>query len=79
MEIARTTLHPSVHAFVMAGGAGTRLHPLTAGLCKPALPFAGNYCVVDFVLGNLWNSQLKRVDLLVQHEPAALVQHESDR
>jgi glucose-1-phosphate adenylyltransferase len=65
---------PTVQAFVMAGGAGTRLHPLTQGLCKPALPFAGNYCVVDFVLGNLWNSGVPRADVLVQHEPDALIE-----
>jgi glucose-1-phosphate adenylyltransferase len=78
VESSQTHLRPALpkaHVFVLAGGAGSRLRPLTEGLCKPALPFAGNYCVVDFVLGNLWNSQLPQADLLVQHEPAALVEH----
>lgn len=78
MTTARAHSQPGAHVFVLAGGAGTRLYPLTAGRCKPALPFAGNYCVVDMVLGNLWNSQLPQVDLLVQHEPAALVEHVRD-
>ena len=69
------TSMPRVHGIVLAGGAGTRLHPLTLGRCKPAMPFAGNHCVVDFVLGNLWNSGVRCVDLLVQHEPRALVEH----
>ena len=54
----------NTHAFVMAGGNGSRLHPLTVRQCKPALPFGANYRVVDFVLGNLWNSGVPHVDLL---------------
>ena len=44
-------------AMVMAGGNGTRLHPLTAEHAKPALMFAAGYRIVDFVLGNLVNSR----------------------
>ncbi|HLL17723.1 MAG TPA: sugar phosphate nucleotidyltransferase [Rubrivivax sp.] len=72
---SRTQAQRTLHVFVMAGGAGSRLHPLTAGWCKPALPFAGNHCVVDFVLANLRNSQVPGVDLLVQHHAAALIEH----
>jgi glucose-1-phosphate adenylyltransferase len=65
----------AVHAFVMAGGLGTRLRPLTADQCKPALPFGADHRVVDFVLANLRNSGVGHVDLLVQYEPASLVRH----
>jgi glucose-1-phosphate adenylyltransferase len=65
----------AIHAFVMAGGLGARLRPLTADQCKPALPFGADHRVVDFVLANLRNSGVDRVDLLVQYEPASLVQH----
>jgi glucose-1-phosphate adenylyltransferase len=65
----------NVHAFVMAGGNGSRLHPLTLRQCKPALPFGANYRVVDFVLGNLWNSGVPHVDLLVQYQPQTLADH----
>ena len=27
----------------MAGGEGSRLHPLTANRCKPAVPFNGKH------------------------------------
>jgi glucose-1-phosphate adenylyltransferase len=64
-----------VHAFVMAGGVGARLRPLTAHLCKPALPFGADHRVVDFVLANLRHSGVRRADLLVQYEPASLIQH----
>lgn len=52
---------PSNHkvlAFVMAGGEGSRLHPLTASRCKPAVPFNGKHRIVDFVLSNLVNSEI---------------------
>ena len=65
----------AVHAFVMAGGMGTRLQPLTADQCKPALPFGADHRVVDFVLANLHNSGIGRVELLVQYEPGSLIQH----
>jgi nucleotidyltransferase-like protein len=44
-------------ALVLAGGKGTRLYPLTAEHAKPALPFAGEYRIVDFALSNLVNSK----------------------
>ena len=65
----------SVHAFVMAGGLGTRLQPLTSDQCKPALPFGADHRVVDFVLANLRNSGVGRASLLVQYEPGTLIQH----
>ena len=45
-----------VLAFVLAGGEGTRLYPLTRERAKPAVPFGGKYRIVDFVLSNLVNS-----------------------
>ena len=40
------------------GGEGKRLMPLTADRAKPAVPFGGNYRLVDFVLSNLVNAGL---------------------
>lgn len=59
----------------MAGGEGTRLHPLTADRCKPAVPFNGKHRVVDFVLSNLINSHIYSVYLLVQYKSQALIEH----
>ena len=39
-----------VLAMVLAGGEGSRLHPLTAQRSKPAVPFGGHYRIVDFRL-----------------------------
>jgi len=41
---------------VLAGGKGTRLHPLTRERAKPAVPFGGKYRIIDFVLSNFINS-----------------------
>jgi len=60
---------------VLAGGKGTRLHPLTADHAKPALPFAGGYRIVDFVLSNLVNSGVGHIYVLAQYKPQSLVEH----
>ena len=64
-----------VMAFVMAGGEGSRLRPLTADRCKPAVPFGSRYRIVDFVLSNLANSDIRSVYLLVQYMPQSLIEH----
>ena len=64
-----------VLTLVLAGGNGTRLHPLTAEHAKPALPFAEGYRIVDFVLSNLVNSQLSPIYVLVQYKPDSLIEH----
>lgn len=62
-------------AFVMAGGEGTRLRPLTADMPKPALPFAGRCRIIDFALSNLVNSSIERIFVLLQYKPGALLDH----
>ena len=47
---------PRVLGIVLAGGEGKRLWPLTADRAKPAVPFGGNFRLVDFVLSNLVNA-----------------------
>jgi glucose-1-phosphate adenylyltransferase len=65
----------NVLAFVMAGGEGSRLHPLTADRCKPAVPFNGKHRIVDFVLSNLVNSEIFATYLLVQYKSQSLIEH----
>ena len=62
-------------AFVMAGGEGTRLHPLTGERSKPAVPFGARYQLVDFVLSNLSNSGIHSIYLLVQYKSQSLIEH----
>ena len=62
-------------AFVMAGGQGKRLQPLTAERSKPAVPFGARYRIVDFVLSNLINSKIYSVYVLVQYKSQSLIEH----
>jgi glucose-1-phosphate adenylyltransferase len=64
-----------VLAFVLAGGKGTRLHPLTKERAKPAVPFAGRYRIVDFVLSNLLNSGIYSTYVLTQFKSQSLLEH----
>jgi glucose-1-phosphate adenylyltransferase len=67
-----------VLAFVLAGGKGTRLYPLTKERAKPAVPFGGRYRIVDFVLSNLINSGIYSIYVLIQFRSQSLLQHLSD-
>jgi glucose-1-phosphate adenylyltransferase len=62
-------------AMVLAGGNGTRLHPLTAEHAKPALPLAAGYRIIDFVLSNLVNSDISPIYVLAQYKPHSLIEH----
>lgn len=64
-----------VMAFVMAGGEGSRLRPLTLDRCKPGVPFGSRYRIVDFVLSSLVNSDIRSIYLLVQYKPQSLIEH----
>jgi glucose-1-phosphate adenylyltransferase len=67
--------HPKVLAFVLAGGKGERLFPLTVFRSKPSVPFGGRYRIVDFVLSNLVNSHIYSIYLLVQYKSQSLIEH----
>lgn len=67
--------HPKILAFVLAGGKGERLFPLTAFRSKPSVPFGGRYRIVDFVLSNLINSHVYSIYLLVQYKSQSLIEH----
>jgi glucose-1-phosphate adenylyltransferase len=64
-----------VVAVIMGGGRGTRLYPLTAERCKPAVPLAGKYRLVDIPISNCLNSGYNRIFLLTQFHTASLHRH----
>jgi glucose-1-phosphate adenylyltransferase len=66
---------PHVLGIVLAGGEGKRLWPLTADRAKPAVPFGGNYRLVDFVLSNLVNAGFHRLCVLTQYKSHSLDRH----
>lgn len=66
---------PRIAAFVLAGGEGKRLRPLTEHVPKPGLPFAAHCRVIDFVLENLRHSGISPVYVLLQFKPLLLLRH----
>jgi len=66
---------PRVLGIVLAGGAGTRLAPLTDDRAKPAVPFGGAYRLVDFALSNLVNSNIRKICVLTQYKSHSLDRH----
>jgi glucose-1-phosphate adenylyltransferase len=66
---------PRIVGFVMAGGEGRRLRPLTDNVPKPALPFTEHCRIIDFALSNLHHSGVHPVFVLLQYKPSVLVEH----
>lgn len=64
-----------VLTFIMAGGKGERLYPLTKDRAKPAVPFGGIYRIADFTLSNCINSGLRRIHVLIQYKSISLQRH----
>ncbi len=68
---------PKVFGIVLAGGEGKRLMPLTADRAKPAVPFGGQYRLIDFAISNLINSGLRQIVVLTQYKSHSLDRHVS--
>ncbi len=74
-------MHPAspmkqkVLPIIMGGGRGTRLYPLTKSRCKPAVPLAGEYRLVDIPLSNCINSGYNQIYILTQFNTASLHRH----
>lgn len=60
--------------FVLAGGRGARLAPLTHNRSKPAVPF-GDRRIIDFVLANCLRSHLQHPIIITQYQASHLTQH----
>ncbi|MCD7872197.1 MAG: glucose-1-phosphate adenylyltransferase [Clostridiales bacterium] len=62
----------NVVAMLLAGGQGSRLGVLTKAIAKPAVPYGGNYRIIDFTLSNCVNSGIYTVGVLTQYQPLEL-------
>lgn len=65
----------SILSMILAGGEGSRLAPLTGVRAKPAVPFGGQYRIIDFVLSNFINSDLHKIYLITQFKSHSLSKH----
>lgn len=64
-----------VASIILAGGQGTRLHPLTQHRSKPSVCFGGRYRLIDIPISNSLNAQIDRVFVISQYFASSLHQH----
>lgn len=62
-------------ALILAGGCGSRLNQLTHWRAKPAVPFGGQFRIIDFTLSNCVNSGIRRIGVLTQYKAHSLIRH----
>ena len=60
---------------VLAGGSSHRMPELSKRRAVAAMPIAGSYRCIDFVLSNLTNSHIKKVAVITQYNARSLNQH----
>ena len=66
-----------IRAMIMAAGAGTRLHPLTASVPKPMVPIA-NRPVLEYALENLRRHGITEIVLNLHSHPDMIRRHFGD-
>ncbi|NHO65182.1 glucose-1-phosphate adenylyltransferase [Aestuariicella hydrocarbonica] len=62
-------------ALILAGGRGSRLQHLTQWRAKPAVPFGGQFRIIDFPLSNCVNSGIRQIGILTQYKAHSLIRH----
>lgn len=60
---------------VLAGGNSHKMSELTRNRAAAAMPVAGNYRAIDFVLSNMANSHMQKVAVLTQYNARSLNEH----
>jgi len=65
----------NVLGIIMAGGAGSRLWPLTKDRAKPAVPIAGKFRLIDIPISNCINSSIRKIFVLTQFNSVSLNRH----
>lgn len=64
-----------VIALILGGGQGKRLFPLTEYRCKPAVPIAAKYRLIDIPVSNCLHSNIKDIYVLTQFNSESLNNH----
>ncbi|MDN3504978.1 MAG: sugar phosphate nucleotidyltransferase [Rhabdochlamydiaceae bacterium] len=64
-----------VASIILAGGKGTRLHPLTQTRCKPDVLFGGRYRLIDIPISSSINSNINNIFVISQYLSSHLNQH----
>lgn len=64
-----------VATIILAGGQGTRLHPLTVHHSKPAVSYGGRYRLIDIPISNSINSNFRQIFVIAQYLSSELQHH----
>src|SRR6516225_10784927 len=64
-----------VLGFILGGGRGAGLYPLTKLRSAPAVPVAGKYRLIDIPISNCINSGMQRIYVLTQFLSVSLHRH----
>jgi glucose-1-phosphate adenylyltransferase len=64
-----------VATIILAGGQGTRLHPLTIHHSKPAVSYGGRYRLIDIPISNSINSDFRQIFVIAQYLSGELQHH----
>lgn len=75
MLLSQKTPQKRVAGIILAGGQGTRLYPLTAKRCKPAVCFGGRYRLIDIPISNAMNAKIEEIFIISQYLASSLHQH----
>ena len=60
---------------ILAGGNSHKMRELTRRRAVAAMPLAGSYRAIDFVLSNMSNSHIQKVAVLTQYNARSLNEH----
>lgn len=67
--------NPPVTAIILAGGQGSRLHPLTDTRSKPAVPIGGKFRLIDIPISNCLHHNIRTIWVLTQFASESLHRH----
>ncbi len=60
---------------ILAGGSSSRMREMTIKRATAALPIAGGYRSIDFVLSSMSSSRINKVGVITQYNSKSLTQH----
>jgi len=64
-----------VTSIILAGGQGSRLHPLTESRSKPAVPIGGKFRLIDIPISNCLHHGIRTIWVLTQFASESLHRH----
>jgi glucose-1-phosphate adenylyltransferase len=65
----------NVTSIILAGGQGSRLHPLTQSRSKPAVPIGGKFRLIDIPISNCLHHGIRTIWVLTQFASESLHRH----